>query len=155
MEKEIHRLARRILKVLGARRAAVRDATLDIFLLPGCDMRALKRRFFVKYSEPNVLSFPEPLHFPHPETKRRYLGEIYLNRDILQQSPERAIPLLLHGILHLFGYDHKKKTDIIKMVRLEKSILENFNARRGMMGECPRHGITRKPKNAQKHFTRK
>ncbi len=123
MEKKIHRFAKEILKTLGAPDRGVQNATLDIFLLPGRDMRALKRRFMKKRSEPNVLSFLEPLRFPHPETKKRYLGEIYLNRDILQRSPDRTAPLLLHGMLHLLGYDHKKRADATKMERLEEKIL--------------------------------
>ena len=102
----------------------VRDAVLDIFLLPHREMAALKKKFF-RPGEPNVISFPEPVHFPHPEVPRgkRYLGEIYLNRDILKRSPERAKPLLLHGILHLLGYDHIKNKDAEMMEKLEKKIL--------------------------------
>jgi probable rRNA maturation factor len=100
----------------------VRTALVDIFLLPDRDITALKRRFIKKRTEPNVLSFPEPLGFPHPQTKKRYLGEVYLNRDILKRSPERAAPLLLHGILHLLGYDHIKKADAVKMEGLEAKV---------------------------------
>jgi probable rRNA maturation factor len=101
----------------------VRGATLDIILLDNAKIAALKARFIKKKTEPNVLSFPEPMHFPHPETKKCYLGEIYLNRDILRKSPERAKALLLHGLLHLLGYDHIKKADIATMEGLEKKIL--------------------------------
>jgi len=117
-EPKLSRLAQKILRTLK-----VRGATLDIILLDNAKIAALKARFIKKRTEPNVLSFPEPAHFPHPETKKRYLGEIYLNRDILKRSPERAKALLLHGILHLLGYDHIKKTDIVKMESLEKEIL--------------------------------
>ena len=96
---------------------------MDIILLDNEKIAALKARFIKKKTEPNVLSFPEPAHFPHPETKKRYLGEVYLNRTILKKSPERAKALLLHGILHLLGYDHKKKADITEMEGLEKKIL--------------------------------
>ncbi|HVO28617.1 MAG TPA: rRNA maturation RNase YbeY [Candidatus Paceibacterota bacterium] len=114
-------LAKRILVLLNERGAA-----LDVFLLPHAEIKALKARFFKKRTEPNVLSFPEPRHFPHPETKRRYLGEIYLNKDILRRSPERAAPLLVHGILHLLGYDHIKTSDAKKMEALERGILKKL-----------------------------
>lgn len=117
-ERKLSRLAAKILRMLK-----VRNATLDIILLDNTKIAALKARFIKKKTEPNVLSFPEPAHFPHPETKKRYLGEIYLNRDILHRSPDRAKTLLLHGILHLLGYDHVKKSDIPKMEGLEKKIL--------------------------------
>ena len=119
MDRKLQLLAKKFLKVLNQR-----NATLDVFLLPHAEIKALKARFFKKQTEPNVLSFPEPLAFPHPEKKDRYLGEIYLNRDILKKSPERAAPLLLHGILHLLGYDHIKKADAAKMEPLEERILK-------------------------------
>ena len=99
---------------------------MDIILLDNKSITKLKARFIKKKTEPNVLSFPEPAHFPHPETKKRYLGEIYLNRDILKKSPERAKALLLHGVLHLLGYDHIKKADIAKMEGLEAKILKKL-----------------------------
>ena len=120
-DKKIKALADTILKKMH-----VRGATLDIFLLGNKEMTALKARFIKKKTEPNVLSFPEPAKFPHPEMKKRYLGEIYLNRDILKKSPERAKVLLLHGVLHLLGYDHKKRSDIVEMESLEKKMLESL-----------------------------
>jgi probable rRNA maturation factor len=117
-ERKLTALADKMLKVLR-----VRNAAMDIILLDNKSIAALKARFIKKKTEPNVLSFPEPAHFPHPETKKRYLGEIYLNRDILHKSPERAKALLLHGILHLLGYDHIKKANIVEMEGLEKKIL--------------------------------
>ena len=117
-ERKLAALAQKMLKMLG-----IRAAALDIILLDNKKIAALKARFIKKKTEPNVLSFPEPAHFPHPETKKKYLGEIYLNRDILKRSPERAKALLLHGVLHLLRYDHIKKTDMIEMESLEKRIL--------------------------------
>lgn len=117
-ERKLAALAQKMLKMLG-----IRAAALDIILLDNEKIAALKARFIKKKTEPNVLSFPEPAHFPHPETKKRYLGEIYLNRDILHRSPERANALLLHGVLHLLGYDHIKKADMVEMETLEKKIL--------------------------------
>jgi len=120
-EPKLSRLAQRMLKMLG-----VRAASLDIILLDNKSITRLKARFIKKKTEPNVLSFPEPAHFPHPETKKRYLGEIYLNRDILKKSPERAKALLLHGVLHLLGYDHVKKADIATMEGLEAKMLKKL-----------------------------
>lgn len=126
-DAKLARLAGAILK-----RLRVHGATVDIFLLGNREMTALKARFFKKLTEPNVLSFPEPEGFPHPElgrrqgAKPRHLGEIYLNRDILRRSPERAEPLLLHGILHLLGYDHIKKADAAVMEALEDKMLKRF-----------------------------
>ena len=124
-EAALRRTAKEFLGKLGERSAA-----LDIFLLPHREIKALKAQFFKKQTEPNVLAFPEPRSFPHPEfgkgkqvKKKRYLGEIYLNQDILSRAPERTRPLLVHGILHLLGYDHKKDGDAVRMEALEAKIL--------------------------------
>lgn len=117
-EQKLQLLARKIFTVLR-----VKNASLDIILLDNRSITRLKRRFIRKKTEPNVLAFPEPARFPHPETKKRYLGEVYLNKNILRETPERTVPLLAHGILHLLGYDHKKKADFQKMERLERKIL--------------------------------
>ncbi len=117
-ERRLHLLAEKILTLMRER-----NVTLDIFLLKTDDIARLKARFIKKKTEPNILSFPEPHSFPHPETEKKYLGEIYLNKDILKKSPERAAPLLVHGILHLLGYSHGRKSSAEKMERLEKKIL--------------------------------
>lgn len=133
-DRSIKLLTKKILVALNERNAA-----LDIFLLPHAEIKALKAQFIKKQTEPNVLAFPEPRAFPHPElqprrgarssrgdAKQAYLGEIYLNRDILRRSPARAAPLLLHGILHLLGYDHKREVDAEKMEMLEERILKKL-----------------------------
>lgn len=132
-EQELQRLAKKMLMALHRR-----NATLDIFLLPHAEIKKLKARFIKKQTEPNVLAFPDPVAFPHPElggakggakqsngraAPKKHLGEIFLNRDILAKSPKRTAPLLLHGILHLMGYDHKKKADAVTMEALEEKIL--------------------------------
>jgi rRNA maturation RNase YbeY len=128
-EHRIRLFAGKILKLL-----CQRNATLDIFLLETKDIARLKARFIKKKTgpdhfgaprrmgEPNILSFPEPPSFPHPETRKKYLGEIYLNKDIVEKSPERAAPLLIHGILHLLGHSHGRKASAAKMERLEKKV---------------------------------
>jgi len=107
------------------KRLKVRHATLDVFLLPHAEIKTLKAHFIKKQTEPNVLAFPEPIHFPHPElrSRKKYLGEIYLNKDIIKKTPARAEALLLHGMLHLLGYDHKKKADAEVMEQLEGKTL--------------------------------
>jgi probable rRNA maturation factor len=120
-EKHLYNISKNIFSILE-----IPDSTLDIFLLKTNDIAKLKARFIKKKTEPNILSFPEPPFFPHPETKKKYLGEIYLNKNILDETPERAAPLLIHGILHLLGYSHHRKKEAEKMESLEKEIFDKL-----------------------------
>ena len=99
-----------------------KNVSAEIYLAGNQKMRFLNKKFRGKNKSTDVLSFTEPMNFPHPETKTRFLGEIYLNiqdsRFKIQDSR-----LLIHGLLHLFGYNHKKKNDRIKMEKIEKKIL--------------------------------
>jgi probable rRNA maturation factor len=120
-EKHLYNISKNIFSILE-----IPNSTLDIFLLKTNDIAKLKARFIKKKTEPNILSFPEPPFFPHPETKKKYLGEIYLNKNILDETPERAAPLLIHGILHLLGYSHHRKKEAEKMESLEKEIFNKL-----------------------------
>ena len=70
----------------------------------------------------SVLAFPEPRNFPHPEKSAKFLGEIYINRDVAKGNEDALVYLLIHGLLHLLGYDHRKKSDTMRMERLEKKL---------------------------------
>lgn len=112
------RIARKILLALNARNSEVEIALLSRASLATLASRFLKKR---EYS-PGVLAFSESRHFPHPESKKKVLGEVYLDQQILKHDPKRALVLLAHGILHLLGYRHQGKGDTISMERMEKKL---------------------------------
>ena len=73
----------------------------------------------------NVLSFPAQKNFPNPETHGIPLGEIFLNPAWICSHKENSLFMLIHGVLHLVGYDHKKTHDRIRMEREEKRLLRD------------------------------
>ena len=97
-EKLIQKLARKVLKVLN-------------------------KKFRGKNKTTSVLSFQEPRNFILPPSKQKKIGEIYLN---LQFSNSQIPQLLIHGLLHLLGYNHQKKSDRIRMEKKEKLVISNF-----------------------------
>lgn len=72
----------------------------------------------------NVLAFPAPKGFPRPDIKLKPLGEIYLNPQYIKENGEDLTFMLIHGFLHLLGYDHKKESDRISMESKEKELLK-------------------------------
>ena len=77
----------------------------------------------------DVLSFPQD----GPDTQS--LGDIIISTDTAKRharfykiSLQREImKLIIHGILHILGYDHKKKNDASKMKKKEKELVHLIN----------------------------
>lgn len=123
LENQLSDVARRALRLLGVPNSAV-----AVFLLEEREMKRLKAGFLKTKPRQavDVLAFPEPAGFPHPEESAKFLGEIYLNRRLAEQGTGRLRYLLIHGLLHLLGYSHQKKNDIMKMEKLERRILKQI-----------------------------
>lgn len=77
----------------------------------------------------NVLSFPDGE--TDPETGEMYLGDIFLCWDVIsEEASNQDIPfhhhtlhLMLHGVLHLLGYDHIDAEDAAEMESIETALL--------------------------------
>ena len=115
-ERKIKNTALKILKIL--KKASV---SVEIYLINSQKMRFLNKKFRGKNKTTTILSFEESRNFISPPSKFRKIGEIYLNEETRDKKQETK--LLVHGLLHLFGYNHQKKNDRIKMERLENLII--------------------------------
>jgi len=118
IEKEIERLASKILKFLKKDKIY-----LEIYLVSSQKLLFLNRKYRSKNKSANVLSFEEPKGFFYPPDTQKRIGEIFLNISAVSDKEELTL-FLIHGILHLFGYQHKKKSDRIKMEKKEITILK-------------------------------
>lgn len=80
------------------------------------------------FMKKNVLSFLAPKDFPRPDIKNyEILGEIYLNPIYIEKNNEDFMFMLVHGFLHLLGYDHKIKSDAIIMEGKEADIMARLS----------------------------
>jgi probable rRNA maturation factor len=105
----------------------VKSVSLAIFVLGDRQMTDLKRKFLPARGGPaNILAFPPPEGFPHTG-RFRPLGEIYLNAAFLKKRAGRD-RLLIHGVLHLVGYEHVRKGDIVKMEKLEEKLWQQISS---------------------------
>lgn len=118
-------LSQRVLRELG-----VTGSCIEIDLLGDAQMRLLERRYMKKEKKiVDVLSFPAPSDFPHPESSKKNLGEVFLNWDLLSGDRARMEFLLIHGILHILGYRHDRKRDIMIMENLEQRLCQRILSR--------------------------
>lgn len=94
-------------------------------------MRELNRRFRGKDKPTNVLSFPAA---PAPGVKPRPLGDVVICPAVLrkeaQEQGKREVAhwahLIVHGVLHLVGYDHEVDSDATRMERREVAVLKKL-----------------------------
>jgi probable rRNA maturation factor len=78
-----------------------------------------------------VLSFPQLAPFS-PLTG--LVGDISLARETLDREaqelgksfPEHFTHLVVHGFLHLLGYDHTEEADALQMESLETQVLKRL-----------------------------
>lgn len=103
-------------------------AELSIGLIGNGEMRRLNARYRKKDYPTDVLSFPVAMEFPR---RAPLLGDVIISVDkAKQQAKERGrsldqemTTLLIHGVLHLLGYDHERSAkDARIMGRLEKKL---------------------------------
>lgn len=114
-----------------ARRMGKRSPTgvVSIALSSDAHVAALNEQYRGKAKPTNVLSFPSGSNAPSGQ-----LGDIILAREtVAREAAEQGIPLahhvqhlVVHGILHLLGYDHMTDADAEQMEAIEISILSNL-----------------------------
>jgi probable rRNA maturation factor len=100
------------------------SAGIAVLLSADADMRALNRQWRGKDAPTNVLSFPAP-------AGAGYLGDIVLAFETVEREAAaqgKAIAahtahLLVHGFLHLQGYDHEEDEEAALMEGRERAIL--------------------------------
>ena len=100
--------------------------SVAVFLVDNATMRRLNRKYRGKNKTTNVLAFPTPVHFRLPPRAGKTLGEIYLAPNYIKKKSEDSLLLLIHGFLHLVGFDHQGKSDTIIMEKLENKLFHKI-----------------------------
>jgi probable rRNA maturation factor len=108
---------------------------LAVVLTDNKEMQELNYRFRGKNVPTNVLSFPADLEAPQPEEQEMVLGDIILAYGVVKQEAiEQGKPfahhmthMMVHGLLHLLGFDHMSEAEAEAMEAHERDILSRFN----------------------------
>ena len=97
-------------------------------------IKNLNNKFRKKNKTTDVLSFPfyniKDLKKKLKKEKEIYLGDIIVNlnkinvKDSSQNFQLQFDKLWVHGLVHLFGYDHKKEKEFKKMNKVESNYLK-------------------------------
>lgn len=112
---------------------------LSLTLTNDAHIQELNRAYRHKNAPTNSLSFPlfENFEFFSPKKRNNeplLLGDILLSFDTIKKEAEEqkkeflhhATHLIIHGFLHLLGYDHQIEEEAKKMESLEINILHEL-----------------------------
>lgn len=105
-----------------------------VLLTDDARVQDLNARFRNQDKPTNVLSFPNDDEEPDPETGALYLGDIAISYEtVLREASEAEKPLrnhlthmIVHGVLHLAGFDHLDDAEAEEMESTEVKILKEF-----------------------------
>ena len=119
------------------------SGTANVLVTSSSELRSLNRRFRGADKATDVLSFPFP-QVGRDEAKR-VAGEMAISADIARENAARlghsvadeVKILVLHGILHLAGFDHehdngemaRKEIRLRRQLKLEAGLIERTQAR--------------------------
>jgi len=124
--QKIGAAARRILKTLG-----YGGYELAVVLVDDREITRLNRQYFRRNRPTNVISFPMLEETPL-SPRGRVLGDVVISSETAERqaaevgkkTEDEVLFLLIHGILHLVGYDHEKARE--KRVEMEAKEQELF-----------------------------
>jgi len=109
------------------------ESEIGLQIIEDDQMQQLNLEYMGIDSPTDVLSFPVP--FLNPDTGNPYLGDILISYPTAARQAKTAghpvseeISLLLvHGILHLLGYDHTTPEEKTAMWDIQDTILTRLN----------------------------
>ena len=125
-KKELKQLIEQVSKLTDCR-----EGTISISFVGKKRIRAINRRFRGKDKATNVISFPFMDNLP----KEKIIGDIIICPSVASKEARKygnnfvdyVAFLLIHGFLHLLGYDHIKEKDRLIMERKEEEIFRSIS----------------------------
>lgn len=117
---------RQVLAACARSLGCKKEAIVSIALISGSQMRRLNKTWRGKDKRADVLSFELD--------KGPLKGEILLNyeqaalqaKQMKHSVLDELCFLVIHGVLHLWGYDHENSKDAKKMFPLQEKILRSL-----------------------------
>ena len=114
-----------------------KNITCTLLLSGNKEIKFLNKKFRKKNKTTDILSFPYhtklELNKKLKSEKEIYLGDIIINlykiknKNIKKNFRIEFDRLWIHGLMHLFGYVHKKNKDFEKMNKIEKKYFNLVN----------------------------
>ncbi len=129
--RELGAFRRAVLKALRALGVGG-ETELSITFTGDCEMRELNWKYRAIKRTTDVLSFPQGGEHTAGGGGMELLGDVVISVDAARRNAQRyeeslgaeVLRLIVHGTLHLLGYDHKRASDRARMKAKEDEILK-------------------------------
>ncbi|XBC37542.1 MAG: rRNA maturation RNase YbeY [Buchnera aphidicola (Meitanaphis microgallis)] len=101
---------------------------ITIRIVKKSEIKFLNKKYRYKNKTTNILSFPSTIH---KIIKSSFIGDLVICGDIIKEEAKKNkkkieshwAHIVIHGTLHLLGYDHKNYYDFKKMKKMEIKIM--------------------------------
>ncbi len=112
-----------------------KKVTFTLLLSNNKNIKKLNKVFRKKNKSTDILSFP--LDKKVKIKKNTYLGDIIISYNYLDKPrsqdlkffKEKVAKILIHGFLHLLGFDHKKNKDYSEMLKEENLLFKSIQSK--------------------------
>ncbi len=128
-------LKRKIKKIQNDKLFKNKKYSFSLQLSGAKEIKILNKKFRKKNKSTDILSFPnltkKNFKILLKSKTEIYLGDIIINFKKINSSSKIKFKknfdiLWIHGLVHLFGYDHKKDNSYKKMHAIENKILRKI-----------------------------
>ncbi|MBW2108468.1 MAG: rRNA maturation RNase YbeY [Deltaproteobacteria bacterium] len=117
--------ARAVLAALGSR-----NAELSVCIVSDREIAGLNKRYLKRTGPTNVIAFPMR-EGAFRDLNAQLLGDVVISADTAASEAEackmsleeRLDQLLVHGIVHLFGFDHEKTCNQADAMKFIEAVL--------------------------------
>ena len=129
-------LSRKIKKIQTDKFFGKKRYQFSLLLSEAKEIKYLNKKFRKKNKTTDILSFPsqnkKELKMLSKFNSEIYLGDIIINFRKMNTSSKLLFKrqfdvLWIHGLVHLFGYDHIKDKNYKKMAGIEMKFLKKLN----------------------------
>ena len=129
-------LKRKIKKIKNDKFFEKKSYSFSLLLSGSKEIKALNKKFRKKNKSTDILSFPNQTKKNLAILKKKkfkiYLGDVIINLKKIKFSSKISFKkhldiLWIHGLVHLFGYDHKLESNYKKMNVIEKKLLKKLH----------------------------
>ena len=122
---KIHSLVKSISRKLG-----FKISNLEINFLSGDEIQTLNKKYLKHDYKTDIITFS------YSVLPNLIDGEIFISLEDAKNNADRykvsyneeIVRLIIHGLLHLIGFNDKLKKDRIKMKALENSLVLNYKS---------------------------